>query len=390
MRKDLYAKLDILDIPKLLRLSKQRKKRILIFGNFGANNLGDEAILAGQLEALRGYSKKIVVVGRFPDQIENLHRVKAVSLLKPIALIHEILLADLVIFGGGGIYWKSQTSLKGIIFQFYISLLFLALPLLFRKKVFALGIGFYSNTSSFISLLAISLLKKCKKVTTRDLHSQEFLVNQSVKSQIYKDNSFLMPLVSKKQLSKIETFNNFSSKIKNVGLALKRPNNLKDRQNLSKNIVSFISNNLAGTCFWFYCLDKHPIYINDYQYAQSLIKKVRANIAKQNLKSNFHFQIVPSNLHPQLIFSSFKLMNYIVAMRLHASIFSYRQKVKFSGLSYDLKCTSFLESIGKEPIPISKVSAQTLQADYLKTVKNKLTKKNIKKSENMIVGLNYV
>lgn len=98
-------------------------KRILIIGNYGAGNLGDDAILAGMVTELRstGYRGKIEIThGGFESSPEVYKGLKKVPFVpfgirsrfrrkQKKAAYEAIKRADLVILGGGGLFVDSET-----------------------------------------------------------------------------------------------------------------------------------------------------------------------------------------------------------------------------------------------------------------------------------------
>src|ERR1700704_3285142 len=149
MSLDSYQTLPVLKFSDLLK-KQHTKKRLncLLFGNFVACNLGDEAILAGELEELKKIPNlKATVVAKFPKEIQRLHNTKAVSYYEFNTLRKEMKKADFIIIGGGGLFNKADPKIIGLAYQFYLLTLFLWAQRMFKKKIYVLGIGIYDNTS---------------------------------------------------------------------------------------------------------------------------------------------------------------------------------------------------------------------------------------------------
>lgn len=88
--------------------------KILLFGNYGGINLGDEAILQGLLTAIDRQKCEITVVSADPAQTKATHKVQAVY-PPPFGLrslwrgtfwttVQAIRTADIILFGGGGLF----------------------------------------------------------------------------------------------------------------------------------------------------------------------------------------------------------------------------------------------------------------------------------------------
>jgi polysaccharide pyruvyl transferase WcaK-like protein/peptidoglycan/xylan/chitin deacetylase (PgdA/CDA1 family) len=345
MKKDIYKSLHTFSLSKYISSIFVRKKlRTVIFGNFGAMNLGDEAILSGQLEDLRS-SKNIhtVVVARNPKEIKRLHNVRSVSLLNLLGILYEIMKSNFVIVGGGGLICKSDRGLIGILYQMYMLFVYFLLPRLFGKKIYTVGIGVYDNTNPLILKIAAGLLKYSEIITVRDVHSLDLLQRLHIPAKIYKDSSFLMKLTPKQITIKDPYFiSKYDPKKKNIGIALLKPENHIYEQKIIDGILH-VAKKHTRPVIWIYAVDTQGNYFNDYEYA----KLIKQKLGKyKSLISSVH--IIPKNWDPNKFFSSFKLMDFFITMRLHASIFAYRNKVDFVSIPYDVKCESFIESIGKK------------------------------------------
>ncbi len=331
-------------------ITKQFNKKNLsgvVFGNFGAQNMGDETILSGELTEINRISGvNAVVVSKNPDEIGRLHHTSSISLYNPLKIFNDILTSDFVIVGGGGIICKPDRGFMGIIYQIYTLLFSLLLPKLLKKRIFVLGLGIYENANPLILKTSMHLLRPVDLLTVRDFHSYALLKKHGVKSQIYKDNSFLMAQLKKNEIRNDIYFRkNYHDKSYNLGLALLSPEKKSEEKYLISEITQLIKANNKNTHYWFYACDYQKGFNNDLIFIHKVIDQITKDIGY-----TIRYSIVPTSFTPQKFFSSFMLMDYIISMRLHASIFAYRNKIEFTGLTYDTKCTSFLESIGKIPV----------------------------------------
>ncbi len=352
MKNDKYKNLKTFHFANMIKKSLPTGKRSgVIFGNFGAMNLGDEAILAGEIYELSKIKNlKVSVVSRNPKNTESLHKVKAISLYSLLTIIRQVRKSNFVIVGGGGIICKADRGIIGFIYQLYMLLLYFIIPRIYKKKIYAMGLGIYKNSNPIILSIATHLLRFAEIVTVRDYHSFVYLKSKKLHAGLYKDNSYLMNLAAKSEVLKDKFFKKkYNSKMKNMGLALLKPDSVKEEKYLLSEIEKMLNKNYKDTTFWFYACDYQNGYFNDEQFAQKIYKTLG-----KNLDIRRSMIIVPPGFFPIKFFSSFKLMDSFISMRLHAAIFSYRNRIDFLGITYDEKCTSFLESIGKKPIDIQK------------------------------------
>ena len=348
MKHDLYQQLPIFHFAKEIKKQHTKKNlKCVIFGNFGCMNLGDEAILAGEIQELRtipGIS--ITVVARYPQEVKKLHKVNAVSLYALNKIRREVKKADFIIIGGGGLINKIERNVIGFGYQLYMLMTFFLLPTLYRKKYYILGLGIYDNANPFIVSVARPFFKRAGMVTVRDYHSHDFIKSKKIRNSLYKDNSFLMDLAPINEvLHDPYIKKQYHKDRQNIGISLLKPENKEDEKRLFNEMERFITNAAKKTDFWFYAAEYNPYYENDLRFSQRFIEELKKKYGETVI-----MHLIPTTLSPQQFFSSFKLMDKIIAMRFHADIFAYRNNVPFVGISYDKKCQSFLESIGKKPL----------------------------------------
>jgi len=350
MKMNKYQNLPVFHFANLIKKNHSKKRmRCIVFGNFGAMNFGDEAILAGELQELKKISGlNVLVVARNPGEIEKLHKTKAVSLYKFRTIVEEINKADFIIVGGGGVICKADRGVIGFLYQLYMLSIYLLIPRIYKKKIYAIGIGIYQNSNPIILKAATYLLKFAKVVTVRDYHSLEFLKNKKIPAKLYKDNSYLMDLFSRNKILKDEKFKHYSKNKTNIGFSLLKPDNKKNEKHLISEIVSYINHNRKKANFWFYLCDYQGNVFNDKKFAHKIYK-----IVDKKFGSGVNCYLVSTDYSPKLFFSTFKLMDSFIAMRLHSMLFAYRSDIPFKGISYDEKTSSFLKSIGKEELNIN-------------------------------------
>lgn len=367
VEKKQYSKLKKFHFSKLIRQDFPKKKtKGLIFGNFGARNYGDEAILDGQLKELSKVKNcHLQIISRYPESMKK-GNIKTIGLINILDVIKAVCVSDFLIIGGGGLFCKNDRGFMGIIFQLYMIALFFMLPMLLQKKIYVLGIGFYKNTNPVISFIARLFLKKTEIVTVRDAHSYIYLHSQGISAKLYKDNSYLMELLPVKSVLR-DTFikTKFNPKKFNVGIAIKKTKTKGDSVTLIDALKKFITVNTEDTDFWIFPLDNHT-GDNDRKIAEEI---------SISLKKNNNIHIMPASWSPNKLFSTFQLMDYFIAMRFHGLLFAYRCNVPMYGLTYDEKCTSFLESIGKQVIESKDASAIDMQQAFnkIKEKRKKIT-----------------
>ncbi|HVA96771.1 MAG TPA: polysaccharide pyruvyl transferase family protein [Candidatus Acidoferrales bacterium] len=363
MSTDKYKELPAFHFSKTI-LSRYSKKnpKCVIFGNFGAMNLGDEAILAGQIQELRKIPNiGITVAARFPEEVKRLHHVNAMSMYNFHAIRKSIKKSDFVIVGGGGLINKVERSIFGFLYQLYMLFTFFFLPRFYKKKLYVLGVGIYDNANPFIVNIVVPLLRGASIITVRDHHSFDFLKSKQIHAAIYKDNSFLMNLLPVKEVLQ-DPFvkEHYRSERWQIGISLVKPVSGAEERHLVREMAKFVVSNAKKSDFWFFPADSNPSYETD----SKIMKKVLME-AEKHTKDPIVMYNLPTTYTPQLFFSAIKLMHGMISMRLHTSIFAYRCEVPFAGISYDEKCSSFIEAIGKKPLRLKNFKSEDLNKSIL-------------------------
>lgn len=361
MSNDSYQSLPLLHFAETIKKQHAKKRlQCLIFGNFGAHNLGDEAILAGELHELsKIQGLKTTIIAKYPKEIKRLHNTRAISFYNFSQIRKEIKKADFIIIGGGGLFNKKTTAIFGYTYEVFLLTHFLWAQRVYKKKIYTLGIGMYDNANFFIKKLAFALMMNSKLVSVRDQYSFEYLKKQNIHAHLCKDNSFLMDLQAPTKVLQDPYFKRFYNKDRlNIGFSLIKPASKKAENNLLTELLTFISKNYDRADFWFYASDYYPKNFNDEKFGHKLHELIKKKIGQ-----NVQFHFIPTTWSPQLFFSSIKLMDYMITMRLHPAIFSYRQGCNFVGITQDKKCANFIKSTGKEVFLLPNLSWKKLQTN---------------------------
>ncbi|MBI2453621.1 polysaccharide pyruvyl transferase family protein [Candidatus Peregrinibacteria bacterium] len=176
--------------------------RVVVCGNYGVGNIGDEAILEGLKNVLnKTYSKAyITVLGKgmhFPLGIRSLIRSVFQWKLwhKPYKAIRE---CDLFILGGGGLLTDAEGFFVPFFWAFHA---FTALSS--KKKVLCLGqsVGPLTTINAW---MAKKLFQKASFVTVRDKASLELLKKWGIPAHMFSDFAFAIDYVpvKKRELNK--------------------------------------------------------------------------------------------------------------------------------------------------------------------------------------------
>ena len=163
----------------------KKAKRILMYGYFGAGNMGDEAILEVQSKILKQLAPDIEI----SIFTRNIERAKELNLIpykfdNIFEIFEAIESCDLIISGGGELF----QDITGTSTPLYYGLM-MFLGKIAKKPVFAFGQGFGSITTKEGISYTKQLLQYCTIATFRDEESlkafKEFAPNENNKKIIY-------------------------------------------------------------------------------------------------------------------------------------------------------------------------------------------------------------
>ncbi|MBI5414486.1 polysaccharide pyruvyl transferase family protein [Candidatus Peregrinibacteria bacterium] len=183
---------------------EQKRKTLLIFGNYGLPNWGDEGILAGIRRRIDQKAWKILVVSPFMKNIAIEHKLLAIppppstifSLGKWILTgkffktYTAVKNADLVIFGGGGLFQELPKKALSIWRRYFRFCVF------FKKRILLIGNSFGPFRSQRSLRKTGNLLSSASFCSVRDENSLNILRDMHFpagRSFLATDAAFLLP-----------------------------------------------------------------------------------------------------------------------------------------------------------------------------------------------------
>jgi polysaccharide pyruvyl transferase CsaB len=310
--------------------------RVVISGYYGFGNLGDEAVLAAMVAALRDRLPQahVVVVSGRPTLTRLLHGVASVP---RTGALRALVGADLVISGGGGLV-QDVTSARSALY--YLTLLGVATLLARATMVYAQGIGPLRRW--WLRKLAQSVVNRVTVVTVRDEDSRRFLQEIAVRRpvQVVADPAFALDPVPVTQIRDLIG----ARRPARIGVAL-RP--------------------------W-----------QDNRYLEPLLQGLHAacvDIGAEIVALAFHPQRdlgvcahaaraiggqVIAGLSPGEMMAVTGTLDLMVGMRLHALVYAVARGIPLVGLSYDPKIDGLLRQIELgRLLPLASLHADQVHAE---------------------------
>lgn len=305
---------------------------VLISGYYGCGNIGDEAVLAGMLQALRKTRSdtevQYIVLSQNPTDTANMHRVPSLHRMRIGDVYNLINRCDVLISGGGSLL-QDTTSLHSILY--YLFIVYLAVISKKPVVIYAQGIG--PIRRPIARYLTRWVLNHARLITVRDEESRKLLDAIKVTTPpvfVTADPAFLLEPIERSRVEAIFKENRIPMDNNLIGFAL-RPWKYPSMEQLAT-MVEEICN--LTNC--------HPVFLPMHAgsdiFFSSLVQE----------KINCPSSIIRSTMNPRETLGVISAFHTTVAMRLHALIFGASVGAKLYSLSYDPKVVSLMKTLNLE------------------------------------------
>ncbi|MEW9121220.1 MAG: polysaccharide pyruvyl transferase CsaB [Thermotaleaceae bacterium] len=307
-------------------------KRVFIFGYYGFQNIGDEAILSAIVSTLRKYKKGIQIsaLSYNAQYTEKLHGIRGVSRNSLRDIIQEIKGADLVISGGGSLL-QDVTSSRSLIY--YLSIIYLAKKM--GKKVMFYGNGFGPIVKPWNQYLLQRAIRQVDRITLRDHDSmaafQTMGVNRNV--EVTADATFVLQPEKEGNILKLLKEQEIPVDKPLIGISV-RPWKRDD------SVVKVLS----SVCDYIMDRNMNVVFL-PMQFTKDL--PLSEEICKKMKNKGY---ILKKPVNPKEMIGIIGKMDFLIGMRLHALIFAARMAVPMIGIEYDPKIKGFLDIVGQTNI----------------------------------------
>ena len=307
---------------------------ILIFGSFSGYNLGDKAILMSMVKCLQE-KFTIHVPSKKPMNIFDIDNIKSFKTLTAfigITTLHEVKNTDIVVIGGGGLFFDSK--IYNPFFNFLPNMVIIALLCsIFKKKLYIFSVGANHLDSKISRLLTKFVLAQADVITVRDDDSKRVLKCLSKRRiEVYSDPAFLLDGKSNNYVEDIKNkYLNNDIIVLNIhdSLTYRFKMNISE-DNFCKRLISIMDEfvNQGYTIFLFSTISKNSFLDKLVEYSNFQEKYVKLDNSKMN---------------PENMIEILKASKLIVGSQLHSLILSSIANVPAIGFIYDEKVFSFLE-----------------------------------------------
>lgn len=285
-------------------------KKLLLFGYYGEDNLGDDLLLESLID--RFSPKFDLGVLTKKNNKEEFLRAKIFNKFS-IDALKGIIWSDIVIGGGGGIF-QDKTSLRS--FYYYFSIVFLSI--LLKKRVFLLGQSFSPLRYKVNEVFLAKVLNRCDAVYVRDSFSKNYLEKIGVKPYKIRLSTDLSLLID----FPIPTYNHNESSI--LGINLRSWNKFSFKEDLENFIIN-IYEKFDKVYFFIFQPEDYKIY--------------------EEIPNQFKSKVLPISPKDSNFWNYYSSCSLFVGMRLHSCIISMSLGIPFVAITYDEKVRAFCEEI---------------------------------------------
>ena len=309
---------------------------ILISGYYGFDNIGDESILRTLVTSLRERIPdcSLTVLSHDPAATREKYGVEAVERMSPLAIARAVRRCDMLISGGGSLL-QDVTSSKSL--HYYLAIIRFAQ--LLGKKVFIYSQGIGPIEKDADRRATARALRRADGIVVRDERSAALLAEIGVPAErvvITAD-----PVIRMKKTDKAvgETILRRAGVTQDgrpvVGWAIRERN--RDSR--------FVAEVLRSIRWLKETYNAQSVLI-PFHYEED--GEVCRHIASQ-LPDDTAVCLDEKYLSEDML-SIIGCMDLLVGVRLHSLIYAAIMGVPLIGISYDPKCTAFLNSVGLDKL----------------------------------------
>ena len=308
----------------------------IISGYYGFRNIGDDALLMSIINDLRKYKPgiKLLILSRTPISTSKEYDVESISRQNVFRIFKAMKKARAFIYGGGNLL-QDNTSTRSLFF--YLSIVWLAKKMKLKIMFYANGIGPLKRKIN--RLLTRKIMNKVDVITLREKLSYSELKHMDIskpKILLTADSALTVTCKDNPETKDIIKSLGIDSASRYIGFSLRKyPGHEKVEHEKYENVIAALADHMV---------EKYgllPVFI-PMQHPDDV--PILANVAAKMKCRNY---IIRDKLNVYDTYEIISKMEIMVAMRLHALVFSAGAGVPMVGLVYDPKIEGFLEYINQ-------------------------------------------
>lgn len=327
---------------------------ILISGYYGFDNIGDESILRTLITSLREKIPdcRLTVLSHNPASTREKYGVEAVERMSPGAILRAVRQCDMLISGGGSLL-QDVTSSKSIHYYLFI----IRLAKLLGKKVFIYSQGIGPIDHAFNRRATARALKKADGIVVRDERSAKLLEQIGLPQErivITADPVIRMKRPDRTVGREILARAGIKKDGRlTVGWAIREKNRDSTFVREITECIRWLRENYDAESVLI------PFHYEEDREVCSVIAE-RTNGAAKCLSEKYLSEDMLSIIGN---------MDVLVGVRLHSMIYAAIMGVPIIGVSYDPKCTAFLNSVCLDSLSTRETfSAEAFKAEFARVL----------------------
>jgi polysaccharide pyruvyl transferase WcaK-like protein len=333
-----------------VRQATRRSGRLLMIGNYGNGNIGDDAILI-QVAPKALQRGTVTVLSRNPERISSLvPEIDSASMVSARALV-EFLRADTVVIGGGGMFGRGIPPLVAC-----LPFVLLVAQVL-GKDVELFSVGAYPDMPTLVAWALRRVVRRARHVSARDLASVEALGGPG-HATLVRDPAWELEPAGREAVSAALSAAGVRADRPMIAVSLK-PGAGADTDHRCLSRVA------EGLDRWAEGNDCQILFLSfsdkgDYQLGHDVTDLDLGRSMRRIMVNGRCVRFVGPDLHPAVMLGVVRCCRGVVAMRLHAQIFAMAVDRPVYGLSFEAKCDEFLASVGVSVVRPDAVSVDDL------------------------------
>jgi polysaccharide pyruvyl transferase WcaK-like protein len=324
-------------------------ERLLVIGNYGNGNVGDDAILTQVAPEMlrRGV---VTVLSRHPDRISALNPDVRSEAMVSTGAVRALVRADTVMIGGGGMFGRGLPPLVAC-----LPFLLLAVSVV-GKNVELRSIGAYPDMPGPVAWALRRLVCRARYVSARDTASVQALGGPD-RVVLVRDPAWDLEPAGQEVVDQA---------LAEAGVRLDRPCiavSLKPGAGAER-LQRCVDSVAEGLDRWADACGGQVVFMSfsdkgDYALGAELTDHDLGVRLRAGMTHGDSVRFI-GPLHPAIMLGIVQHCCGVVAMRLHAQIFGLSVGRPVYGLSFEPKCDEFLSSVGIIPVRPEEVSADEL------------------------------
>ena len=298
------------------------KKKIVLSGYYGFENLGDEAILSYLINFLRDNDIEPIVLSANPLLTTHTYNVKSIN-RADFKMVNKTIQSSDGLISGGGSLLQDKTSKKSLIYY----LLIMVIARMKLKPIYFYGQGVGPIKAAGLRFFTKKILNKVNVLSVRDEESKVFLESIGIDNPIeliHDPVLFYQKVTDLKDSSFLTANVRHYLEQKPVYISLRPTEN---NSNVVKAFETYIEN-----------LEREHIPVISFPFHPSQDTIITKEIFSKYSNTMFIEEPLSINQAAYILNQS----RLVVGLRLHSLIIAASQGTPFIGVSYDPKIDSFL------------------------------------------------